>query len=293
MCAQPAKRRSIRVCLDFFVTFCIKAKSKLCHLKTGTTHTSSLLTNKKFIKTNHFQNFTAQFRSMQKYAVIVAGGTGTRMESSTPKQFLLLHDKPILYYTLKTFLEAYDDLQIILVLPQEYTDLGREIIDAYFDYSRIQIASGGETRFHSVKNGLKQVVKDSIVFVHDAVRCLVTTDLIHRCFENTLETGSAVPAIRSKDSVRLLNEEENDNEVLDRSKVVFVQTPQTFHSRILLPAFEIDYKERFTDEATVVEAFGLKISLVEGEENNIKITRPLDMLVAEKILKEREMVNSK
>ena len=225
---------------------------------------------------------------MQKYAIIVAGGTGSRMGSSTPKQFLLLNDKPILYYTLKVFLEAYEDVQIILVLPEEYTELGREIIDAYFDYSRIQITSGGETRFHSVKNGLALADKESIIFIHDAVRCLVTIDLIHRCFENALKTGSAVPALRSKDSVRLLNEEENDNEVLDRSKVVFIQTPQTFHSRILVPAFEIDYKERFTDEATVVEAFGLKISLIEGEESNIKITRPIDLFVAEKLLTEKK-----
>lgn len=223
---------------------------------------------------------------MQKYAIIVAGGTGSRMGSKTPKQFLLLNDKPILYYTLKVFLDSYKDLQIILVLPEEYTDLGREIIDAYFDYSRIQITSGGETRFHSVKNGLRLAELESVIFVHDAVRCLVSTDLIHRCFENAIKTGSAVPALRSKDSVRLLNEEENDNEVLDRSKVVFIQTPQTFHSRILVPAFEIDYKERFTDEATVVEAFGLKISLVEGEENNIKITRPIDLSIAEKLLVE-------
>jgi 2-C-methyl-D-erythritol 4-phosphate cytidylyltransferase len=224
---------------------------------------------------------------MQKYAIIVAGGTGTRMGSNTPKQFLLLNEKPVLYYTLKVFLEAYTDIQIILVLPEEYTDLGREIIDAYFDYSRIQITSGGETRFHSVKNGLALADKESIIFVHDAVRCLLTADLIHRCYENALKTGSAVPALRSKDSVRLLNEEENDNEVLDRSKVVFIQTPQTFHSRILIPAFEIDYKERFTDEATVVEAFGLKISLVEGEENNLKITRPIDLFIAEKLLAEK------
>jgi len=225
---------------------------------------------------------------MQKYAIIVAGGTGTRMGSSIPKQFLLLNDKPVLYYTLKVFLEAYSDLQIILVLPEEYTDLGREIIDAYFNYSRIQITAGGETRLDSVKKGLALVEKDSIVFVHDAVRCLVTTDLIHRCYENAVRIGSAVPAIRSKDSVRLLNEEENDNEVIDRSKIVLVQTPQTFHSRLLVPAFQIDYKERFTDEATVVEAFGLKISLVEGEENNIKITRPIDLLIAENLLKERK-----
>jgi 2-C-methyl-D-erythritol 4-phosphate cytidylyltransferase len=139
-----------------------------------------------------------------------------------------------------------------------------------------------------VKNGLKLVDGVGIIFVHDAVRCLVTTELIHRCYEHALQMGSAVPVVRAKDSVRLLNEEQNDNEVLDREKVVLVQTPQTFHSRILLPAFEIDYKVRFTDEATVIETFGLKISLVEGEDNNIKITRPVDLLIAEKLLEARQ-----
>jgi 2-C-methyl-D-erythritol 4-phosphate cytidylyltransferase len=224
---------------------------------------------------------------MKKYAIIVAGGTGTRMGRSIPKQFLLLHDKPVLFYTLKAFLEAYEDLEIILVFPEEYTDMGKEIIDAYFDYSRIRITFGGETRFHSVQNGLKLVGEESIIFVHDAVRCLVTVELIQRCYRNALHMGSAVPVVVSTDSVRLLNEEENDNEVLDRNKVVMVQTPQTFHSKILLPAFEIDYKERFTDEATVVESFGLKISLVEGEEYNIKITRPVDLLIAEALLQEK------
>ncbi|HEX8313839.1 MAG TPA: 2-C-methyl-D-erythritol 4-phosphate cytidylyltransferase [Flavisolibacter sp.] len=221
---------------------------------------------------------------MKKYAILVAGGSGKRMGSAVPKQFLMLHGKPVLYYTIRAFLEAYDDLQLILVLPEEFTDLGREIIDAFFDYNRIQITSGGETRFHSVQNGLRLVQGDGIIFVHDAVRCLVTTDLIHRCFEHARQMGSAVPVTMVKDSIRLLNEELNDNEVLDRNKVVLVQTPQTFHSRILLPAFEIDFKERFTDEATVVEAYGLKISLLEGEENNIKITRPVDLLIAEKLL---------
>jgi len=225
---------------------------------------------------------------MKKYAIIVAGGTGRRMGRSTPKQFLMLNDKPVLYYTLRAFLEAFDDLQIILVFPEEYQDMGKEIIDAYFDYSRIKITFGGETRFHSVQNGLKLVAEESIIFVHDAVRCLVSTDLIQRCYQHTLHMGSAVPVIKSKDSIRLLNEEENDNEILDRDKVVLVQTPQTFHSKILLPAFEIDYKERFTDEATVVESFGLKISLIEGEDNNIKITRPVDLLIAEALLTEIE-----
>lgn len=210
------------------------------------------------------------------------------MGSALPKQFLMLKHKPVLYYTIKAFLDAYEDIKIILVLPDEYADLGREIIDAYFDYRRILITSGGETRFYSVQNGLRMIEGEGIVFVHDAVRCLLTPALIRRCYDHALQMGSAVPVIRAKDSVRLLNEEQNDNEVLDRTKVVLVQTPQTFHSRILKPAFEIDFKERFTDEATVVEAFGLKISLVEGEDTNLKITRPVDLLVAEKILEAQQ-----
>src|SRR5689334_2189928 len=168
---------------------------------------------------------------MKKYAIIVAGGTGTRMGRAVPKQFLMLSDKPVLFYTLKAFLEAYEDLHIILVLPEEYSDIGKEIIDAYFDYSRIEVTFGGETRFHSVQNGLKLVKHESIIFVHDAVRCMVTKDLIRLCYDHTLEMGSAVPVVRSKDSVRMLNEETNDNEIVDRNKIVLVQTPQTFHSK--------------------------------------------------------------
>jgi 2-C-methyl-D-erythritol 4-phosphate cytidylyltransferase len=220
---------------------------------------------------------------MKKIAVIVAGGNGTRMKSVLPKQFLLLNNKPVLFYTLDTFLKAYSDLTIILVLPEEYIAAGQEIIDAYFDYNRIQITAGGRTRFHSVQNGLQLITEESIVFVHDGVRSLLSTDLIHRCYEAALEYGSAVPVTDSKDSVRLQRGERN--EAIDRNMIKLVQTPQTFHSKILLPAFKIDFKDKFTDEATVVEAFGLKVHLVEGEENNFKITRPVDLLLAEQLLK--------
>ena len=222
---------------------------------------------------------------MKKYAIIVAAGSGARMGGATPKQFMLVNNKPVLYYTLQTFLHAFADIQIILVLPVDYVSLGQEITDAYFDKEKIRIIAGGDTRFQSVKNGLQLVEDESIIFVHDGVRCLLTENLIHRCYASAVETGTAVPVIASKDSVRLVHDDGND--AIDRNKVMLVQTPQTFHSKILLAAFQIDYKEKFTDEAAVVEAYGLKVSLLEGEEHNIKITRPIDLLIAEKIMNER------
>ncbi|HEY9364964.1 MAG TPA: 2-C-methyl-D-erythritol 4-phosphate cytidylyltransferase, partial [Chitinophagaceae bacterium] len=201
-----------------------------------------------------------------------------------PKQFMLLKDKPVLYYTINTFLQAFDDIQIILVLPVDFIEMGREIIDGYFDNNRIKITTGGDSRFQSVKNGLQLAEDESIIFVHDGVRCLLTNDLIQRCYIQAAETGSAIPAISSKDSVRIVTKE--GNEVIERERVMLLQTPQTFHSKILLPAYNIDFKDKFTDEATVVEAFGLKVFLIPGEENNIKITRPVDLIIAEKILEE-------
>lgn len=219
---------------------------------------------------------------MKKTAVIVAGGSGSRMNSNLPKQFLLLKGKPVLYYTLQAFLKAYDDLNIILVLPEEHIAAGQEIIDAFFDYNRIKITEGGRTRFHSVQNGLALIEEECIVFVHDGVRCLLSEDLIHRCFDAAMEFGSAIPVVDCKDSVRIVKDD--NSEVLDRDRIKLVQTPQTFHSKILLPAFKIDFKDKFTDEATVMEAFGLKVHLIAGEENNIKITKPADLLIAEQLL---------
>jgi len=221
---------------------------------------------------------------MKKYAIIVAGGNGTRMNNTTPKQFLLLNGKPVLFYAINTFLETYADCKIILVLPEEHVGVGQEIIDAFFDYNRIQIVTGGRTRFHSVQNGLALVdEEDSVIFVHDAVRPLLTPSLVNRCHDAVSEFGTAIPVINCKDSVRIITE--NGNEAVERTTIKLVQTPQAFHGKILLPAFfGIDFKDKFTDEASVVEAFGLKVFLVQGEEQNIKITNPADLLIAELIM---------
>jgi 2-C-methyl-D-erythritol 4-phosphate cytidylyltransferase len=219
---------------------------------------------------------------MNKYAVIVAGGSGLRMGSNLPKQFLLIHNKPVLWYTLHVFLKSYKDIRIILVLPAEYYDTGRAISDEADSTYPIQTITGGETRFHSVQKGLSLVKEQSVVFVHDAVRCLLSPSLIHLCYEETLKFGSAIPCIDSKDSVRILHS--TGHQSIRRTDIKLVQTPQTFLSDILVPAYQTAYQETFTDDASVVEASAHEIHLVDGEPNNIKITTPLDLAIAEKLL---------
>ena len=217
--------------------------------------------------------------------MIVAGGTGKRMRNIVPKQFLLLNDKPVLWYTLDTFLRAYNDIKIILVLPELFIEKGNLLIQTFEKKDDIKIVAGGDTRFYSVQNGLKEVKENAVVFIHDAVRCLVSVPLIQRCYKQTIENGSAVPAVAATDSIRILNE--THHSVANRAQVRIIQTPQTFLSEIIVPAFNQPYNELFTDEATVVEAYGAKVFLTEGEYDNIKITRPFDLIIAERIIEER------
>ncbi|MFZ9695375.1 MAG: 2-C-methyl-D-erythritol 4-phosphate cytidylyltransferase [Chitinophagaceae bacterium] len=215
---------------------------------------------------------------MKKVAVIVAGGTGQRMKNTTPKQFIQLVAQPLLVHTIRSFLTAYHDIQLVVVLPSSHEMQGRLILDEYFPDVPIQITTGGETRFHSVQNGLRFVKEESIVFVHDGVRCLVSAALIQRCYETAVTSGSAIPALVSSDSIRIRTHEGHHPH--DRNEIFLIQTPQTFQSSWILPAFEQDYDPSFTDEATVVETTGRSLTLVEGEESNIKITRPVDLLIA-------------
>jgi len=223
---------------------------------------------------------------MKKYAVIVAGGSGSRMGAPVPKQFLLLQGRPVLWYSLNTFLAAYADLMVILVVPAGHWELGKTLVAGVSEPGRVQMVEGGETRFVSVQNGLRLVERESVVGVHDGVRCLASVGLVRRCFEQALRLGSAIPTIDCKDSVRWVEGE--GSRPLDRSRIKLVQTPQTFLGERLLDAFAVAGDGAgFTDEATVVEAAGHPVHLIEGEHNNLKITTPFDLVLAAKILEDR------
>ncbi len=221
----------------------------------------------------------------KKIAIIVAGGTGQRMGSVVPKQFLEIQGKPVLLHTIDQFVAAFSDIQLVVVLPDGYIQEGKDLLAKYGFTKNIVFVAGGETRFQSVKNGLAQVKESSIVFVHDAVRCLLTPALIQRCYQQALEKGSAIPAVSSTDTVRLMKGD--THELFDRENVMLIQTPQTFQSEILLDAFNQTFEPSFTDEANVLEASGKPVFLVDGEFENIKITRPLDLAIAEYILAKR------
>ncbi|MBS1587549.1 MAG: 2-C-methyl-D-erythritol 4-phosphate cytidylyltransferase [Bacteroidetes bacterium] len=222
----------------------------------------------------------------EKYAIIVAGGKGERMGSAVPKQFLPLGGKPVLYYSIKAFMDAFPDINLILVLPHEQMSYAQMVLESFDERVELTIVSGGTTRYHSVQNGLKQVDKNGIVFVHDGVRPLVSSDLIRRCYAQAMEKGSAVPAVPVTDSLRIVDE--SGSRAVDREQMRSIQTPQTFRSDIILPAFAQEYQVGFTDEATVCEAYGTKVFLTEGERSNIKVTTPEDMIIAEALLAEKQ-----
>ncbi len=222
---------------------------------------------------------------MKKTAIIVAGGTGQRMGTVVPKQFLTVEGKSILLHTIDQFVAAFSDINFVIVLPAGYIQEGQDLIASSGLTQAFQFVAGGDTRFQSVKNGLGKVAQDAIVFVHDAVRCLLTPALIQRCYQQAVEKGSAIPAVSSTDTIRLMDGD--THHVVDREKVMMIQTPQTFNAALLINAFEQTYQSSFTDEANVVEASGTPVYLVDGEFENIKITRPLDLAIAEYILAKR------
>lgn len=220
---------------------------------------------------------------MQKYIIIVAGGSGTRMNSNVPKQFLLLSGKPLLMHTITKFHQTFSDINIIVVIANQLVNEWKQLCEKYnFNISH-QLTDGGETRFHSVKNGLKLIPENALVGIHDAARPLVSKETIVRAFDVAEKLGNAIPCIAIAESIR--EKSDDENKTVDRSKFVIIQTPQCFHSSLIKKAFIQDYNSSFTDDASVLEAIGEKINLVEGNKENIKITTPQDLIVAEVLIK--------
>jgi 2-C-methyl-D-erythritol 4-phosphate cytidylyltransferase len=227
----------------------------------------------------------------KRYALIMAGGSGLRMNSPVPKQFLKLDGKPILLYSINKFLDTDPNIQIILVLPREYLKFWDALCAEFMFHKPIKIAYSGESRFHSVKNGLELVTEESVVAIHDAVRPLVSSKTILATYKAAEMYGNAIPAVPINDSIRQI--ESTRTIAVDRSRYCATQTPQCFRSEIIKKAYLHEYKYTFTDDAMVVEAMGEQIRLVDGTPENIKITSPKDLLIAEVLLKaEGQLITS-
>ncbi len=219
---------------------------------------------------------------MKKYVIIVAGGKGLRMGTDIPKQFLPIGGKPVLMHTIETFFTYDADMEIIVVLPVDQQDYWRELCHNYNFSTPHRVADGGTTRFHSVKNGLALVSEEGIVGVHDGVRPFVSREVITRCYKEAETHGAVVPVTDVVETLRRLHD--NGSETVDRSAYKLVQTPQVFSSTLLQAAYQQPYTETFTDDASVVEASGTPVTLVTGNRENIKITTPFDIIVAEALI---------
>lgn len=229
------------------------------------------------------------------YVIIVAGGKGLRMGADIPKQFLPVGGKPVLMRTLERFREYAADLQIILVLPKAQQDYWRELCQQYNFDVEYALANGGETRFHSVQNGLALVPDDAegVVGVHDGVRPFPSVEVIRNCYETARTAKAVIPVIPIVETVRHLVSESNVQRsiTVPRGDYRLVQTPQTFDIQLLKAANRQPYNDGFTDDASVVEAYGFDITLVEGNRENIKITTPFDMTIAEALLNNNNSVS--
>ena len=226
---------------------------------------------------------------MKKIAIIVAGGSGQRMNSAVAKQFLLLRNKPILFHTLLAFKAADPSTKLIVVLPANQIDYWQALCKQFPEIEREtphQVAIGGETRFHSSKNGITTLdeKEECLVAIHDGVRPLIEPETINKAFSHAQKAGNCVVAVSSKDSIRFWDSVSKCFKSVLRDEVKIIQTPQIFALSSLKKAFNQDFSPLFTDDASVIEATGETIHLIEGNYTNIKITTPEDLLVAESIL---------
>lgn len=217
-----------------------------------------------------------------KYALIVAGGKGLRMGTDLPKQFLPIGGKPVLMRTLEAFYSYSPEIKLILVLPHSQQAYWQALCAKYGFTLPHFVADGGETRFHSVKNGLALIQEDGLVAVHDGVRPFVSQEVIARCYELAETEKAVVPVVGVVETVRRVGE--NGSVTVDRDRYKLVQTPQTFDVTLLKKAYGQSYTSAFTDDASVVEALGVPVCLTEGNRENIKITTPFDLKLAEFLL---------
>ncbi len=220
---------------------------------------------------------------MEKIAIIVAGGKGERMNSVTPKQFIEIEGKPILMHTLEAFHSYESSIKILLVLPVNQFETWNDLCKKHAFNIIHQLVAGGETRFHSVQNGLKLILDNALIAVHDGVRPLVNVHTIAQCFEAAETYGAAIPVIDLVDSIRQINEKSSFS--VDRNAYKLVQTPQIFDSSLLKKAYKQTYSPSFTDDASVVESLGSIVHLVEGNRENIKITTAFDLEFASLLIK--------
>ena len=225
---------------------------------------------------------------MKKFIIIVAGGSGLRMGTERSKQFLELCGKPVLMHTIQCFVNFDTECELILVLPIAQQEFWAQLCLKHSFSLPHQVTSGGETRFHSVLNGLKQIQGEGIVFIHDGVRPLVSHQTLKRCYEMAQKDGNAIPVLPISESLRKLEGDQNTS--VDRSLYFSVQTPQTFRSDQILQSYLQPYEPGFTDDATVVERAGFKIQLVEGNPENIKITTPTDLIIAEAFIRATQQI---
>jgi 2-C-methyl-D-erythritol 4-phosphate cytidylyltransferase len=222
---------------------------------------------------------------MKKYAIIVAGGKGERMKTDLPKQFLSIKGKPLLMHTLNIFYQYDKSIETVLVLPANQIDIWQVLCQKHHFHLPHRIVAGGETRFHSVLNGLATIPSEGLVAIHDGVRPFVSTDTISRCFSVAEEKGSAIPCVSIAESIRHFDN--SGNKAVDRNQYCLIQTPQVFQIERLKKAYEQTYNSSFTDDASILESTGEKIHLVDGNRENIKITTPFDLEIAESILSKR------
>jgi len=220
---------------------------------------------------------------LNKFAIIVAGGTGTRMGSTVPKQFLQLAGKPVLMHSIQAFHEYSTSVGIIVALPASSFPAWETLCEDYAFNIPHKLCEGGKTRYDSVKNALSLVNADSIVAIHDGVRPLISSGLISRSFDHASETGNAIPVTYITDSVRMIID--RVNKPVDRGSLRLIQTPQVFHASLIIDAYQRNYSGEFTDDASVLEAAGKSINLIQGDPYNFKITYPEDLVIAEALLR--------